>query len=97
MKREIHAKIGVVVMLLVVSWIINFRYQKEPLFIPAPTPQVKKVIVVKKIYIRVPVPMDSIHSDTTTIFPLPKPLASPSIDVKKFRRSRNLYKNGFIS
>lgn len=80
-----------------VALVMNFRFDPEPLSQPAPV--IKKVVVIKKVYIRVPTPSDSSGTaDTTTIITLPKqPLVAPTPDVRKFRRSRNLHKSGFIS
>ena len=78
-----------------ISWLINFHYNYQPIAPETKQPQsVKKIIVVKKIYIRVPMQVDSSHSDTT-IITLPKEL--PVTNYKKYYRSRNLHKTGFIS
>jgi hypothetical protein len=74
-----------------VALVMNFRFDPEPVSQPAPV--VKKVVVIKKVYIRVPTPSDTARIDTTTIITLPKPVP----DMRKFRRYRNLHKTGFIS
>ena len=82
-------------MIMIVSFILNFRYEYKPTVQTAPA--VKKVIVVKKVYIRVPTAKDSTQTDSTVIVPK-QPLALPGVDIRKFYRSRNLHKkNVFIS
>jgi hypothetical protein len=83
-------------MIMIVSLILNFKYESSPTVQTAPA--VKKVIVIKKVYIRVPIPTDSTHSDTTTIILPKQPLALPGLNIRKFYNSRNLHKkNVFIS
>ncbi len=76
---------------------INFKYQYEPETREATSPQtVKKVVVIKKIYIRVPSAKDSTGTaDTTTIITLPK--ETPAPNYRKYYRAKNLHKNGYIS
>jgi hypothetical protein len=94
--RTIYPKVIIVLIILMVALVMNFRFDPEPVSQPAPV--VKKVVVIKKVYIRVPTPADTSRTDTTTIITLPKePLTTPVPDVRKFRRSRNLHKTGFIS
>jgi hypothetical protein len=82
-------------MTLVVALMMNFKYHHESEIRQATPPQtVKKVVVIKKIYIRVPSAKDSTGSDTT-IITLPKETPPPNF--KKYYRSRNLHRNGFIS
>ncbi len=95
--KMIYPKMIIVLVILAVALVMNFRYEAEPVRTPAPAPVVKKVVVIKKVYIRVPVPSDSSQIDTT-IITLPKePLSPPAPDLKKFRKSRNIHKSGFIS
>ncbi len=93
--KKIYPKLIVVGMILIISWMVNFRYQYEPPVPAASQPQsIKKIIIVKKVYIRVPVQVDSTQADTT-IITLPKEL--PTTNYKKYYRSRNLHKSGLIS
>ena len=92
--KSIYSKLIIVLMILVVAFTINFNYHDESA-IPTPQPQmVKKVIVVKKVYIPVPV-KDSVKSDTNKIITLPK--QSPVSNYKKYYRSRNFHRSGYIS
>jgi hypothetical protein len=93
--KSFYSKLIIVLMIIIISLILNFKYEYKPTV--QTLPAVKKVIVIKKVYIRIPTPVDSIHSDTTIILPK-QPLALPGFDVRKFYRSRNLHKkNVFIS
>ena len=93
--KSFYPKLIIVLMIMVITLILNFRYEHKPVVQTAPA--VKKVVVIKKVYIRVPTPTDSTHSDTTVILPK-QPLALPGYNLRKFYRSRNLHKkNVFIS
>ncbi len=81
--------------MLIVALVINFKFESEP--VSKPKAEVKKEVVIKKVYIRVPMPADSIKGDST-IITLPKqPLANPAPSMRKYRRTRNLHRPGFIS
>ncbi len=82
-------------MLLIITFIINFRFNYAPKEYTPPSETIQKVIIIKKIYIRVPSAVDSTHKDSTTTITLPKEVQLPNY--KKFYRSRNLHKSGFIS
>jgi len=85
----------IVAITLIVALMMNFNYQPEPVIKKTP---VKKVVVVKKVYIKVPAPADSTHVSDSTAITLPKqPLRTPAPDFKKYRRSKNFHKNVFIS
>ncbi len=95
--KKMYPKFIIVFMIVLITFMINFRYQKEP-EIPQASPQqvVKKVVVIKKVYIRVPSVNDSTGRNAdTTIITLPK--EAPAPNYKKYFRSKNLHKNGFIS
>jgi hypothetical protein len=97
--RAIYPKMIIVLVILIVTLVINFRFQAKPVA-NDPAPQVvKEKVIIKKVYIRVPVhaPADSVQPDST-IITLPKqPLVNPAPDFRKYHRSRNLHKRGFIS
>lgn len=100
--KAIYPKVIIVLVILIVALVINFRFQVKSV-ITEPAPQVvKEKVIIKKVYIRVPVhvPADSVQPDST-IITLPKqPLVNPTPDLKKYSkysRSRNLHRRGFIS
>jgi hypothetical protein len=92
--KSIYPKLVVVSMILIVAFMFNFKYHYEPAIPAAQPQQVKKVIIVKKVYIKVPVFKDSTHTDSSVIT-LPKETKTP--DFKKYYRSRNIHKGAYIS
>lgn len=93
--KKLYPKLIIVGMILMITWIVNFRFTAEPA-VPAdvPTQTVKKIIIIKKVYIRIPDQKDSLQKDSTVIT-LPKEV--PMNNYRKYYRSRNLHKSGLIS
>jgi hypothetical protein len=90
MKRYIPATI-VSVTLLLLAFIIDFRLTKEE----APVQQVvKKVVVVKKIYIKIPSDSNNVVVDTIQLV---TPAVKPKNDLNNYRRSRFMHRPGPVS
>jgi hypothetical protein len=89
-----YPRLIIVLMVLMITLILNFRYHYEPPV--APAQPVEKEIIIKYIQVPVPTVRDSAQVDSTVIT-LPKPEPPPSPDPKKYRRSKNLHKNYFVS
>ena len=87
--RPWYSKIIVVLMLFLVTLLINFRYQENTSPIP-----LKREIIIKEI--RVPVEVKDTLSKDSSIITLPKEKSSIQ-EFSKYRRSRRIHKNVFIS
>jgi hypothetical protein len=96
--KNIIPKLVVVSMIFIAAALINFRYEHPQQ--SAPPKPVQQIIVVKKVYVRVPVPSvcgDTISKDTTVIT-LPKETAKPAQpNYSKYKRSRYLHRSGNIT
>ena len=93
--KSIYPKFVIVLLILIVAILINFKYQdKSEILVPQPQ-IIQKVVVIKKVYIQVPAVKDSTKSDTITSVILHK--ENPVPNYRKYYRSRNLHRSGFIS
>jgi hypothetical protein len=98
--RNLLHKILIISLLLLVVWLINFRFENPEQ--AKPTQIVKKVVVVKKVYVKVPSPcpaqikQDSVASKDSMIITMPKINTKP-LDLKQFNRSRQIHKKAFVA
>ncbi len=98
--NNLFPKLAVLLSIILVAFIINFKFETEADIKPV-SQAVKKVIVIKKIYIKIPVDTAAIlakrDSQIVDTIQLTLPKLNKKLDLNQFKRSRNIHRKSLIT